>query len=102
MPGHGNGADGDASIRSVLPGIRAGLALELAPCPGDGSAGHRQLAVHDGRQALGAVPPSGACTRPGTDPSGTWVPRVGSAGRVKGVGEPPQLRDTVLVPQESR
>ena len=39
--------------------------LELAPCPGDGSAGHRQLAVHDGRQALGAVSPSGACTRPG-------------------------------------
>jgi len=36
--------------------------LELAPCPGDGSADHRQLAaaVHDGRQALGAVPASGA------------------------------------------
>jgi len=39
--------------------------LELAPCPGDGSAGHRQLAVYDGRQALGAVSPSGAWTRPG-------------------------------------
>jgi len=65
--------------------------LELAPCPGDGSAGHRQLAVHDGHQVLGAVSPSGACTRPGHwPPSGTWVPRVGSAGRVKGFGEPPQ------------
>jgi len=39
--------------------------LELAHCPGDGSAGHRQLAVYDGRQALGAVSPLGACTRPG-------------------------------------
>jgi hypothetical protein len=28
--------------------------------PGDGSLGHCQLAVHDGRQALGAVPASGA------------------------------------------
>jgi hypothetical protein len=26
VPGHGIGADGDASVRSVLPGIRAGLA----------------------------------------------------------------------------
>jgi hypothetical protein len=63
--------------------------LELALCPGDGSIGHRQLAVHDGRQAPGAVPASGACTRPWTPaPSGTWVIRVGSAGRARGFGEP--------------
>ena len=91
MSEHGNGADGDAVVLSVLPGILPGLACwSWRLCPGDSSVGHRQLAIHDGRQALGALPAPGACTRPWTPPapSGTWAPRAGPAGQVKGFGEP--------------
>lgn len=99
MAGHGNGADDDASVRSVLPGIRAGLAcwswrLVRAMAASAIASSWSMTAVRRSARCRLQEPARGRTLTP----SGTWVPRVGSAGRVKGVCEPPQLRDTVLVP----
>lgn len=63
--------------------------LELALCLGEGSAGHRQLAIHDGRKALSSVGLRSLYEAlDKTSPSGIGVPRVGSAGEVEGFGKP--------------
>jgi len=96
------GPEGSASVRSVLPGIRAGLACWSWRLV-------RAMAAQAiaSSRSMTAVRRSARCRLqelargPDTDPSGTWVPRVGSARRLKGFGEPPeppQFRDTVPGP----
>ena len=108
MSEHGNDADGDASVLSVLPAIpscRAGL-LELALCLGDGSVGHRQLAVHDGRKALSGVGFRSLYEAPDkTNPSGIGVtPCRDPPGESRASASPtetPQLGDTVPDPHRN-
>ena len=90
MSGHGNGADGDAIVLSVLLGILVGLACWswrfVRAMAASAIASSRSITAVGARHGVGFRSLHKALDI--TSPSGTWVPCVGPAGRVKGFGEP--------------
>ena len=106
MSGHGNGADGDAIVLSVLLGILVGLA-----CWSWRFARAMTVSAIASSRSMTAIRRSARCRLRSlhtaldtTNPSGTWVPVSGRPGESRASANPtetPQLRDTVPDPHRN-